>query len=114
MSLFTATDYKVASGDGTQTVTYTAKRPPSADVTDTVPYSLRYDIDRRSVLASDGAFKLEDATWELPVAELVLTGSLTPQEGDTVTESGGTVWVVKAVEKTALDTIWKLTCGKAR
>ena len=96
--------------DDIQTISFTSKLS-TGDVTDSdVPGTIRYEISRREVFASNGYFTGQDVVFEIQVSVL----SRTPAEGDLITEADGTNWYIVDVQKTTFDTIWRCVTRKER
>ena len=102
-----AQDYKCI--DGHETITHTNKTA-SATNTDSVAYAVRYDITRREVQASEGAYTSKDAIWELPATLCAYE----PKEGDTITGADARVWSILEVARQNWDTIYRCVCRLQR
>jgi hypothetical protein len=110
LSVSLALDYR--SVDGTETVTYTAKRS-GGNTTLTVNFAEPRDYTLKEITALGGMVQAGDREWGLGNAEF--TGGLTPQRGDTVAQADGTVW--ELIADPTLDEFkitWSCPSRKAR
>ena len=94
---------------GTESITYTAKRA-SGNTTDTVEHALRRALSRKEIRDSNGLFTARDIAWNLPAAELAITDC---QENDTIT-AGAEVWTIREVQLLTKTTRWRFVCVKER
>ena len=98
--------------DMPQTVTLTQQ---PAGTTRTVTDCQRYEISRREVQASEGLFTSQDEVWEVPQATACWSAAvLTPDEGDTITDSDSVVWSIIDVQRTVWDTLFRCVTRRQR
>ena len=63
-------------------------------------------IDAAEAAASDGRYTMDDVRVHFKLSDV----SETPKPADTVTDAGGQVWTVLAVQKATIGTRWRLIC----
>lgn len=99
-----AADYKIP--DNKITVTHTTY----AGTADSVPHSLKYEVDKRHAAASGGRFTVQDMVFELPVVECANE----PAEKDKITDDASVVWRILSVRKIVFDTIYQCVGRRER
>jgi hypothetical protein len=92
---------------GTETVTY-ANKPAAGTTTDTVNFALRRSLRRDEIQR----FSYQEIAWNIPAAEL--SGSITPQHRDTITDSAAVVWTILDIEKLDQGKRWRFICRKEK
>jgi hypothetical protein len=96
--------------DGLETVTFTPRNPTGAAVPNVK--GLRRVQEQTSIAATSGAMPSEpiDVVFHLWTATL---GGAVPKNGDSLTDSLGTVWTILDLQKTTLGTRYRAACRKS-
>ena len=104
LDLSTAIADDCAMFDGVQTVTLTQP----GQTADSVASVVTSPITRKQLDMLGGSIGVQDQTqaFSLPVENL----SLTPHQGDTITDATSVVWRILSAELRTLDTRWLCLC----
>jgi hypothetical protein len=97
--------------DGAESVTL-ASKTSSGSTPQSVAGALRMAV-RRSELVYAGLLGMEQQTtvWNLPVSKC---GGVVPKNGDSITDSGGTVWTIDSVDLRTRNSRYRCVCVRER